>query len=161
MSLRSLFESLMKLFRRKKKRPPASPYPDAIPVSEIRFLGENVGAWPVKYSLKVHTDSQFIWYDQGGTAVWPAKGGLVGNAWVVAKVNGSWVAASHEYFRPRQRNKGIHTVAGDHIKRPEFGASWRPTPGETYGFFATGLARAGLSNVKERTQIVTFVWRHA
>lgn len=166
---------------------PSDALPDAIDLTEITWLGVHVGEWKKVYSLKVSlTDSKII-YDQEGTANWPAqlfgspglkaipevdipltsklsqanppKGTpLSGNPWVIAKLDGKWTAATHEWMRPGQKEKGKHTVAGDHIKRNEFGSNWKPTVGEQYGFCVSGLCRDARRNRLERTQIVLVRW---
>jgi hypothetical protein len=140
------------------------PLEDAILPADIRWLGDNVGAWQKKYSLQVSLNNTQIIYDQQGTSVWtPMKTGggenLVGNPWVIAKLNGQWTGANHEWFRASQKIKGKVTVAGDHIKRREFGDDWKPTVGEQYGFVVTGLARCTVRNQRERTQIVMVTWK--
>lgn len=83
---------------------------------------------------------------------------LVGNPWIIAKLNGKWTAATHEWMRPSQREKGKRSVHGDHIKRAEFGSDWVPTVGEEYGFCVSGLCRGADRNEQERTQIVMMIW---
>ena len=185
---KKIWEALKKLWEKKPKPnpepnpdPDSGNLPDGINPSEIKWLGENVGAWDKKYSLKVSLDGDKIIYDQEGTSKWPvvmvssvfeelsldiiddemaniAATELSGNPWVIAKFNGQWKAATHEWMRPGQKIKGKVSVAGDHIKNSEFGANWKPTVGEEYGFVVTGLARGTARNVKERTQIVLFTW---
>ena len=84
---------------------------------------------------------------------------LVGNPWIIAKLNGKWTAATHEWMRPKQKQKGRRSVHGDHIKRREFGPDWTPTVGEQYGFCVSGLCRDATRNEQERTQIVLFTWK--
>jgi len=164
-----LLKKIWDLIRGKKKDPdPVKPEPDtltdAISISDITWLGENVGGWEKKYPLAVSLKGNKIVYDQQGTTDWTPKftgGGnnLVGNPWVIAKLNGKWTAATHEWLNPKQKEKGKHTVAGDHIKRSEFGSDWKPTIGEEYGFVVTGLARCPVRNQLERTQIVKIIWK--
>jgi len=157
-------------------------FPDGIDLEDIKWLGPNISGWEKKYNLAVRLDGNTIVYDQEGTANWPVKmvssvpedeeiedvvddevvkikaTALVGNPWIIAKLNGQWTAATHEWLRPNQRGKAKRSVHGDHIKRGEFGLNWVPTVGEEYGFCVSALARGGQTNVSERTQIVLFTW---
>jgi len=163
-----LLKKIWDLIRGKKD--PVNPQPDTLPDAinpdEIKWLGENVGKWDKKYSLKVSLTTSKIIYDQEGTSNWTPKkksgGGdnLVGNPWVIAKINGQWTAATHEWMRPKQKEKGKHTVDYSHIKLPNyFPPPWTPSIGEEYGFLVSGLCRCPVRNQLERTQIIKLVWK--
>lgn len=160
-----LIELIADLFNKKKKDeepPEEDKLPDAIDWKDITWLGVNVGGWDKKYKLRAYLDRNNIVYDQEATAAWPVKGTNVkvtGNSWVIAKINGRWTAATHEWLRPGQKAKSRRSVHGDHIKRREFGPDWTPTVGEEYGFCVSGLCRDAKRNAKERTQIVTMIWK--
>ena len=47
---------------------------------------------------------------------------------------------------------------GDHIKVAPL-SSWEPRPGERMGLMVSGLARGGLSNVKERSNVSMVTWK--
>jgi len=161
---------------------PGNDLPDAIDWKDIAWLGVNVGAWEKKFSLKVSLKGSLIVYDQEGTSKWPTvmvssaseeesvdmvddemvnikATALTGNPWIIAKLNGKWTAATHEWMRPGQKEKGKRSVHGDHIKRNEFGPNWTPTVGEEYGFCVSGLCRGVQRNQSERTQIVLMKWK--
>lgn len=135
---------------------------DAISLSEITWLGVDVSSWKKTYDLTVKLRGNNIVYDQEGTSKWTPKqeAGVMAtaNPWIIAKINGKWYAATHEWMRVNQREKGKRSVHGDHIKRREFGPDWTPTDGEEYGFMVSGLCRGTTRNVSERTPIVLMVW---
>ena len=138
-------------------------YVDAINPSDVTWLGVNVGPWEKTYDLKVSLRGSFIVYDQEATANWTPKNeaGVMASAnpWVIAKINGKWYAATHEWMRVNQREKGKRSVHGDHIKHPIFGPDWTPTVGEEYGFTVSGLCRGSQRNESERTPIVIMIWQ--
>ena len=83
------------------------------------------------------------------------------NPWIFIPHNGQWYAGTWEWMGTGQTCKGKHAVAADHIKQPPFSpdSGWVPTPGETYYFMISGLARfPNISNVSERSNIVKVVW---
>lgn len=136
---------------------------DAINPADVTWLGVNVGAWPAKYPLSVTVDAARITYTQAGTSNWDPKAeagrpDMTGNPWVIAKINGKWTAATHEWLTKGQQRKAKRSVHGDHIKRREFGPNWTPVSGETYGSCVSGLCRGSQRNQAERTQIVLYVW---
>ena len=137
--------------------PPAQ-FADEINSADITWLGVDVGRWPVTHSLKVSYTATEIIYDQGATAAWPAKNNISGNVWIIAKINGKWYAATHEFMRPNTRARGKNTLNMDHIERREF-EGWSPKQGEQVGHVVTGICRGDLRNVQERTQIVVNTWK--
>jgi len=148
--------------------PDSGQYPDAIDPKEVTWIGVNVGEWEKKYTLRVEVSGNSIVYDQQGTTDWypkPEAGreDMTGNPWIIAKLNGKWTAATHEWMTKGQKAKGKASVAGDHIKRHEFGGEnweqWKPTVGEDYGFCVSGLCRGAQRNQSERTQIVMMTWK--
>ena len=142
--------------------PDSGQYPDAIDPKEVTWLGVNVGQWDKKYTLRVNVGGSSIVYDQQGTTDWTPKNeagvAATGNPWVIAKLNGKWTAATHEWMRTGQKAKGKRSVHGDHIKKAEFGNDWVPTVGEDYGFCVSGLCRGSQRNQSERTQIIIYKW---
>ena len=51
-------------------------------------------------------------------------------------------------------------MAGDHIKRAPFdeASGWRPESGQVLYFMVSGLARDGMRNAEERSNVVRVVW---
>jgi hypothetical protein len=162
-----LIEAILKLFRPKPDEPEEDKIPDAIDPKEIVWLGEDVGVWEKKYSLKVSLSGDKIIYDQEGTSNWTPKheAGVdaTGNPWIITdefkdQFQGKWLAATHEWMRKNQKVKGKRSVHGDHIKKREFGSNWTPTSGRNYGSCVSGLCRGVQRNESERTQIILFKW---
>jgi hypothetical protein len=127
------------------------------------WLGTNVSSWDKTANLKeVRIDSRLIQMPYDKSNEWPAReiGGLQLNAnpWIIANVNGKWYAATWEWLRYGQTTKSTYAVAGDHIKRKEFGDDWKPKAGETYGFFISGLVRSHVRNVQQRSNVIYVVW---
>jgi len=143
-------------------------FSDEIDITTIsKWLHTDVSSWPVTHRLDVRFTPSTIILEQAGTSVWPPTtiprggGGTLpngtGNAWVIVKVNGKWVAATFEWFRKGQKSKPKKTVKGDHIKQAPL-ANFTPTSGTEYGFMVSGLARGRERNAKERTNIVLMRW---
>ena len=155
-----IWEVIKKLLEKKTKPDPEKPDPlaDAIDPKQITWLGVNVGDWKKTLPLTVSLSQQFITYEQDGTTIWPSRLNTTANPWVIAKLNGKWHAATHEWMTVNQKRKDKRSVHGDHIKRREFGDAWEPTVGEEYGFCVSGLCRSTTRNVSERTQIVLIKW---
>jgi len=159
----NLWKLIIEIFKPKPEpEPEPDPIADAIDPKDITWLGVNVGEWDKRYSLSVNVEGSRIIYDQQGTTEWTPKNeagvDATGNPWVIAKLNGKWTAATHEWMRVGQKAKGKRSVHGDHIKRAEFGPTWTPTEGEEYGFCVSGLCRGSQRNQSERTQIIKYVW---
>jgi hypothetical protein len=162
---KKIIELILKLFPKPDPQPQPEPdkYPDAIDVKEITWLGVNVGEWEKKYTLRVYVEGSRIVYDQQGTTDWDpkpeaGKPDMTGNPWIIAKLNGQWTAATHEWMTKGQKAKAKRSVHGDHIKKSEFGNDWTPTVGEEYGFLVSGLCRGSQRNQSERTQIILYTW---
>ena len=141
--------------------PPPSTEP--IDLSKVKWLHTNVSGWPVTSTLNVRREGGMLVLDYDKARVWPGVnhvGAFVNaNPWVFAKINGQWHAATWEWFRKSQNSKPASKVAGDHVKRSPMAGNWKPTPGETYGFMVSGLARDSKRTVKERTNVVMITWR--
>ena len=150
--LKSLFE------RKPDPKPEPDLYPDEIHPADIKWLGVNVGAWKKTHSLEVQYSPTEIIYNQGATSVWPSVNNLNGNVWIIAKINGQWYAATHEYMRKGYTRRGKNTLNMDHIERREF-AGWVPQNGEKVGHLVSGLCRGRERNVSERTNIKLCTWR--
>jgi hypothetical protein len=95
-------------------------------------------------------------------ADWPADGnGVIGNLWIMAKIDGRWHAATWEWLRRDTFKKATEAKAG----QPPFIQSkasplnkWYPQPGEIVGHMASSPCRGGCRGVKGRSPILTTVW---
>ena len=126
-------------------------------LAKIHWLHTDVSKWPVTSklrSVKIAGDKITLDYDAANK--WPG-GGVVANPWIFVKHGGKWYAATWGWLRPGQTTKALYAVSGSHIKRDPL-KKFKPTPGETYGFMVSGLARDRKRNVKERTNIVWIKW---
>lgn len=137
---------------------------DEIDLSQVRWLHADVSGWPVASTLRsVSISGRFINLDYCAAGRWPIsryEGGdvdVVGNPWVFVNKNGQWYAATWEWLRPGQTSKHASAVECGHIKRRELN-NWRPRSGERLGFMVSGMARSGVRNIKERTNVVMFTW---
>ena len=142
--------------------PPSGP-PD---LGAVTWLHTDVSGWPQTSTLSsVTVSADQICMDYDRANVWPIVtiGGdtdVVGNPWIFIWRDDRWYAGTWEWLRPGQTCKARTSVAGDHIKRSPFDAAsgWVPTPGVTYYFMVSGLARASERNVEERTNLMPVVW---
>ncbi|NLF96499.1 MAG: hypothetical protein GX569_07155 [Candidatus Riflebacteria bacterium] len=144
---------------------PKSSGKDDIDLSQVAWDGHDIRNWPVTSNLsagvvggKVNLkhDKANTWPDVGKKA---SDGGPVtGNAWVIAKINGQWRAATWEWLRKGQQSKAATSIAGDHVKRGTWPKDWRPSPGETIYIAVSGLCRDKTRNVSERSQFKKVVW---
>jgi len=137
---------------------------DEIDLSKVNWLSANVSSWKVTTNLNSvstttsnitlsYDDVNWASKDEGGTQV-------NANCWVFIPTSNGWDAATWEFLKPNQEVKDKNAVAGDHIKISPYDASsgWKPTVGLEYGFMISGLCRAGLTNVSERSNIKLFKW---
>lgn len=130
---------------------------DAIPANSIRYLHADVSGWPVTSSLSVSIGGGSVNMPYDKANVWPARGGVNANPWIIVNVDGQWTAATFEWLRTGQTSKPTKVVAGDHIKKPPLN-NFRPQSGVSYGWMVSSLARDGTRTVNERTNIVMATW---
>jgi hypothetical protein len=89
---------------------------------------------------------------------WPVRGGLEGNPWVAAMVDGKLHAGTYEWLRPGQICKGITAGnIGPHVKHGAL-ARWRPKKGERIWLFVSTHARLGVSSSNERSNLIEVIW---
>jgi hypothetical protein len=134
-------------------------------LENVTWLDTDVSGWAVtsvldavtisgsNISLPFDKTDDWATYSEGGTDV-------NANPWIFIPQDGTWYAATFEWFKPGNYTKPTYVVAGDHIKQfsviPE---DWSPTSGVEYGFMVSSIARGGASSgVQERTNIVMFTW---
>ncbi len=143
--------------------------PPPLDLDEVTWLHPDVSDWPVTVDLsEVAFQGGLIclYHDIASQSPpWPTRfisgTEVIANPWVFIYESGQWYGATWEWLRPPgQQCKNRSSVAGDHIKQPPFDASsgWRPRCGQTLYFMVSGLARAGLSNVQQRSNPVQVIW---
>lgn len=139
--------------------------PEPPDLDEVVWLHSDISGWPVTHTLDaVSLDGDQICLETAGVDEWPAVDfdgtELVGNPWIFIEEDGVWYGATWEWLRPGQTCKAKESVAGTHIKQPPFeeDGGWEPTPGVTYWFMVSGLARFSERNVEERTDLVPLTW---
>ena len=150
-------------------REPAPPKPEEPNLTadggmprNVKWLHTDVSGWKQTSVLKsVKIKGGMISLDYDKSTTWPGRnhmGAFVNaNPWIFVLKDGQWYAATWEWLRYGQTEKGRYAVAGDHIKRDPL-KHFKPAPGETYGFMVSGLARDRERNVKERTNVLMLVW---
>jgi hypothetical protein len=131
-------------------------------LANVVWLHTDVSAWPVTADLRsVTIAGGTITLDYDKATVWPAKrpvsSEVNANPWVFVKFDGLWHAGTFEWFRRGQTSKPVAVVNGDHIKQNPL-QRFSPRSGERYGFMVSGLARSGVRNVMERSQVVMVTW---
>ena len=149
-----------------EKLPWVNPKPEPDFPEGIIFLHADVRNWKATAKLeRVEIDSRTINMPYDKARVWPvgrydAANGpdVVGNPWVIAKIDNQWYAATWEWLRPGQTSKAKAALEPGHIKRREFD-NWMPKQGEKLGFFISGMARSAHRNVEERSNVVWVEWK--
>ena len=126
----------------------------------IKWLGTDVSGWPVTASLSARVGGGAINMPYSKSRVWPAMDGVNANPWAIVNINGQWYGGTFEYLRHGQTSKPVGVLdgsKGDHFKASPL-SSWTPRSGERFGLMVSGLARGGLHNVKERSNISMVTW---
>ena len=124
----------------------------------IHWLHHDVTKWPVTASIHVSFSGGRINFPYSKSRVWPAVDGVNGNPWVIAKIDGTWYAATFEWLSFGQTSKPMSTVGGGNIKASPMSGSWAPRSGQRVGIMVSGLARSKTRNVEERTEMVMVTW---
>lgn len=125
----------------------------------------NVGAWEQNVTMTDVTISggKIAWKQTGAT--WPSvtKEGwtkaAVGNIWVIARVHGTWHAATWDWIGPGVRTKEIPDFSKANDIHGEVLEAWVPVQGEEVGVMLSTFARAYLDpSNQQRSGIVTVRW---
>lgn len=124
----------------------------------IHWLHHDVTKWPVTSSISVSFSGGRINFPYSKSRVWPAVDGVNGNPWVIAKIDGTWYAATFEWLSFGQTAKPVSTVGGGNIKAAPMSGSWAPHSGQRVGIMVSGLARSKTRNMEERTEMVMVTW---
>ena len=126
----------------------------------IKWLNVDVSNWAQTASLNASVRGGTINMPYDKAKVWPARDGVNANCWAIVNIGGTWYAATFEYLRSGQTAKPTAVLdgsKGDHFKVSPL-SSWRPSSGERFGIMVSGLARGGLRNVQERSNISMVTW---
>ena len=139
-------------------------------LSQVRWLHTDVSNWPVTTTLSVTLGGGRICMEYDKKDVWPSVEirhtsgerniDVVANPWVFLEYQGQWYAGTWEWLVVGATCKNQSSVAGDHIKKPEFiPLDWRPTSGQRLYIMVSALARfPQIANIQERSQIVEIIW---
>lgn len=136
---------------------------DQLDLSVVNWLHADASTWKVTSQLTgVKIDSDSITLDHTKSGKWPVYNfngtAVEGNPWVFVNRGGTWYAATYEWLRPGQTEKGVTAAdIGKNIKVEPL-ASWRPQPGEQVGFMVSTIARNGDRTANERTNVVMTTW---
>ena len=140
---------------------PSSQWPAEI-TGSIKWLNTDVSGWAETASLHASVKGGTINMPYSKARVWPGVDGVNANPWAIVNINGKWYAATFEWLKVGQTTKPTSVLSqtdgkGDHFKVSPL-SSWRPRSGERFGLMVSGLARGGLRNVKERSNICMVTW---
>lgn len=140
---------------------------DELNLSKVVWLHRSPMFWSVTRSLKVNVTGDKIILDYGDASQWPGKEKkrsgsneiimVNANPWVFVPHEGKVYAATFEWLRVGQNSKGKKTVNGDHIKKSPL-RNWSPVSGQKYYFMVSGLARDHQANIRERSNVVGYIW---
>ncbi len=151
--------------RELRVRCPAPEEPPPLNLGNVTWLHTNVSGWRETVNLESVTfRGGQICLNHDHADAWPhgdINGVVVAaNPWVFIFHDGRWWGATWEWMRPGQTCKNKSSVAGDHIKRAPFdeASGWRPRAGQVLYFMVSGLARSGMRNAEERSNVVRVVW---
>lgn len=129
-----------------------------------------VATWAETATLSVSHNSSALRIINSKRAVWPKELHSIlqsdccnASAWVFARFNGVWNAATFEYMRFDQIIKGPYTVNGTQVGLAPFKSGsyvWTPNQGEVIAFMVSGMARRNLNdvNVRERSNVYLYKW---
>jgi uncharacterized membrane protein YgcG len=137
-------------------------------------VDENASNWrqDITLSRVEFVGNQLCLYSNANDILTPVPDGpnniLRGNYWIFVFHNGKWRAGTYEYFRDAQKGAcvnadGVNSYGyfGGANRNPALGSNWSPTPGTTYGFMVSALARNNNdtgSNGDIRSNIVMAQW---
>lgn len=136
---------------------------DQIDLSKVNWLHADASTWKVTSQLTgVSIGKDSITLDHSKAGKWPVYNfngtAVEGNPWVFVNRGGTWYAATYEWLRPGQTEKGVTGAdIGKNIKVEPL-ASWQPQPGERVGFMVSTIARNGDRTSNERTNVVMATW---
>ena len=148
-----------------------NPNPTEFNLGNVTWLHPEVPVrnWPVTSTLSVSISNGRICLNFSGTSTWPTAEilhtngthnvAVNANPWVFVFKNGKWYGGLFEWLVPNGNCLGLHTVAGDHVKRAPLNGAWKPQSGETLYFMVSSLAyMTNLNNYQGRTNVVKATW---
>ncbi len=129
----------------------------------VTWLNQDISNWRETAKLNANVTGATIQLTNNNN--WPIAnqratngGPLVGNVWVVAKIDGTWYAATWDWMRPGQQSKARSDLTGPgHLQREPL-RSWVPKSGESVGFILSTPARSSERTTNEKTNISWVVW---
>ena len=141
-------------------KPVYSALPDDL--SDVVFTeAAQVKNWPVTTNMNLSIGGGFINMPFSATNSWPRVtlfGAVVNaNSWGIVQENGVWKAGTWDYLRPGGTSKSEGAFSPSHFLFIS-GAPLK-SPGDLYGFFVSGIARAGFPhNITQRCNYVVYEW---
>lgn len=156
------------------RRPAGVPVPgDAFDLARVQAwclqaggAGAEVRGWPITSRLGPVSVQGSTWrlpHTRAGG--WPAfRYGdidMEANAWIVARVEGTWCAGTFEWIRPGQvvKEAALAELGRDQVRVSPMDARWSgPRPGDECYVFLTTRARDGGRSGNERTQVARVQW---
>ena len=135
---------------------------DELDLSEVVWLHQNVSSWPQTSTIiSASIGNPPMCINHTKLAQWPradfSTSGVIvdSNAWVFGNINGTWYAATWEWFIPGEICKGL-TVNDfqTHVGGLAPLNTWVPGSGEQIGFMVSTPARHGNGPVNERSNVV-------
>lgn len=141
---------------------PGSP----INLSSVRWLDTNISGWAQTATLNASLSGGTLVLSYDKANAWPTArtrasdgGPLVGNVWIFVNRNGTWYGATWDWMRRGQTSKAKNSVrgTGGHIPHAPLN-SFTPSPGQTYGFMVSTVARGGERTINERSNVSMVVW---
>jgi hypothetical protein len=152
---------------------PFSEYDD-FDENNITWLHTDVSAWDVTSTVTgahINYTELCVYHTMAG--LWPEVLGIFpeeptapmeGNMWIIARVDGTWYAATFDYLRPGGECKyEDYSPAGEGPGPSTFGAlplsTWLPQTGEPVWMFLSTVARhEPLGPLNERSDYVQLIW---
>jgi hypothetical protein len=125
---------------------------DDIDLSTVTWLHPDPSKFTVTATLSnIKISGSTISWDWTHPSRWPSYGsdggGVIGNNWVFAKINGRWYAATWEWLRDTTNKVTLEAKSGE----PPFIQSerspineWYPKSGEEIGFMVSTCVRGGI-----------------
>jgi hypothetical protein len=137
------------------------PSRDEIDLATVAWDGADVRGWEITHDLTASIGGSTVRLSQTATRDWPdvgkraSKDGrtLIGNAWVIARVNGVWRAATWEWMVQGQQSKGRSALSHEKIQSRAW-AGWSAQSGDTVYLMLSGLCRDNTRNIAARTPAV-------
>lgn len=135
---------------------------DEIDLSQVVWLHENVSSWPQTSTItSTSIGPRSMCINHTKLAQWPqddfSTSGVIvdSNAWVFGNINGTWFAATWEWFIPGEICKGLSVYDFQtHVGGLSPLNTWVPQSGEVIGFMVSTPARHGNGPVNERSNVV-------